>query len=81
MNKQEILKEQLAENRETARKIWQIYYREMMRLIENPTSQPDVSVLERFIENENGTFGQTLAQLFIDAIKYGNTHAEFLTEV
>ena len=53
----------------------------MMRLIENPTSKPDVSVLERFIENESGTFGQELAKIFKDAIEYGFTHAGFVSEV
>lgn len=78
---QEILKEQIEEHRETAREVWKIYHDEMMRLIDNPNSQPDVSVLERFIENENGTFGQELAKLFKDAIEFGFCHARFVSGV
>ena len=83
MNKMQqiILREQLAEHKETARKIWKIYHDEMTRLIENPDSQPDSSVLERFIENESGTFGQELAKIFKDAIEYGFAHAGFVSEV
>jgi len=80
ITRQAILKEQLAENQNTAKLLWRLYRAEMMRLIENPTSQPDVSILERFIENESGTFGLTLAQLFIDAIKFGSTNADVLME-
>lgn len=79
--KQEILKEQLEERRETAKRVWKIYHNEMMRLIENPNSQPDVSALEKFIEDESGTFGQELARLFKDAIEFGFTHAEFVLEM
>jgi hypothetical protein len=79
--KQIVLREQLAEREETARKIWKIYHDEMTRLIENPDSQPDSSVLERFIENESGTFGQELAKIFKDAIEYGFAHAGFVSEV
>lgn len=79
--KQEILKEQLEERRETAKRVWKIYHNEMMRLIENPTSQPDVSALERVIENESGTFGQELAKIFKDAIEFGFCHAKFVSEM
>lgn len=79
--RQEILREQLAEREETARKIWKIYHDEMTRLIENPDSQPDSSVLEKFIESESGTFGQELAKIFKDAIEYGFAHAGFVSEV
>lgn len=78
---QEILREQIEERKETVNKVWKIYNDEMMRLIDNPTSQPDVSVLERFIENESGTFGQELAKIFKDAIEYGFAHAGFVSEV
>lgn len=78
---QEILREQIEERKETVNKVWKIYNDEMMRLIENPTSKPDVSVLERFIENESGTFGQELAKIFKDAIEYGFAHAGFVSEV
>ena len=79
--KQIVLREQLAERKQTARKIWKIYHDEMTRLIENPDLQPDSSVLERFIENGSSTFGQELAKIFKDAIEYGFAHAGFVSEV
>ncbi len=85
MNKDEmrqfVLAGQLAEHMETTEKIWKIYYDEMIRLLENPDSQPDTSVLEKFIENKNDTFGQELARLFKDAIEFGFTYGGFVLEV
>lgn len=78
---QELLKEQIEERRETARKVWKIYIAEMERLIENQGARPDTSTLERFIENESGTFGQSLAKLFIDAIEFGFYHAEDMSKL
>lgn len=77
---QEMLREQIEERKETVNRVWKIYNDEIMRLIENPTSKPDVSVLERFIENESGTFEQELARLFKDAIEFGFNHASFVSE-
>lgn len=79
--KQVILAGQLAEHMETTERIWQIYYDEMIRLLKNPDSQPDTSVLKKFIENKSDTFGQELARLFKDAIEFGFTYGGFVMEV
>lgn len=79
--RQLILTGQLAEHMETTERIWEIYYNEMIRLIESPDLQPDTSVLEKFIENKSDTFGQELAKLFKDTIEFGFTYGGFVMEV
>lgn len=70
-----ILKDQFEERRETATKVYLLYLDEMKRLIKNPNARPDISALERFIENESGAFGRELAKVFMDAIECGHRHA------
>lgn len=79
--KQAILEEQVRFYQEVSRRLWKIYYKEMMRLIENPSLQPDTSEFERFAhDNMDITFSRELALLFRDAIQFGFGHAEFISE-
>lgn len=79
--KRAILKEQVEYYQQIAKQLWRIYYKEMMRLVENPSSQPDTSELERFADdNVDITFNHELALLFKDAIEFGFCHAGFVSE-
>lgn len=79
--KQMILREQVEDRQKVSKQLWRVYYKEMMRLIENPSSQPDTSELDKFIrDNVHVTFDRELASLFKDALEFGFGHAGFVSE-